>query len=203
MASTYIFYVEANIDGKWYCINSLVKHFNDSYENKFEYVLADTYWSGSRSYFSRAYDKFYELGSNIKFSDLSDELKQRYSTYVEKEANNEENWIKPIAVYFDDLVSYVDEKKFDKHGLVHKDKIFSYEHGDLEELYETDSSELSGLTEQQLSAYSYYEWDDKFEWNWGLKEVKRFAVFDVNRFEASNIRFCDEKINYRIIGIGG
>jgi len=201
MAASYIFFVEANIDGKWYCINSQVKRFNDT-ENKFEYVLADTFWYGSRSYFSCAFDKFYELGSSIKFSDLSDELKRRYSFYIEKEANGEDIWVKLISVDFDNFVSYVDEKKFDHHGLIHKDKIFKYEHGDIDELYETDRSELAGLSEKELFAYNYYEWDDKFDWNWGLKEIKRCAVFDVSRFEAINA-FWDKKLNYRIIGIGG
>lgn len=205
MSSSYVFFVEANINGIWRCINSQVPEFYRGGAREFlgdvKYHLMDTFWNGSRSYFSQAFEKFVELGRELTFSDLSKELKDRYSVYVEEEKVSGNIYFRPVSVDADVLFSYVDEKKYDHHGLIHKDKIFDYEHCELDELVETDSKKLKELSKKELSAYEYYEWDDKFNWNWGLKELKRNAVLDITRFESMNSIF-DEKINYRIIGIG-
>ena len=209
MSASYTFFVEAKINGNWRCINNLVPHFekerdSGECENKCEYVMTDTYWNGSRSYFSRAFEKYCELGTKIRFEDLSFELRNRYKKWTEDESKNDPfaEYYSPVALDFNVLVTYVDDKKFDHHGLIHKDQVFEYENGDIEELCCPEHDEIKDLSPEEMKAYEYYEWDDWWGWNWGLKELKRRVVLDVQRFEEINDIYY-KKPEYRIIAIGG
>ena len=208
MSASYIFFVEAKINGKWRCINSRVPHFEKKdgvFEDKCEYRLHETYWNGSRSYFSRAFEKYCELGHKCKFADISPELRDLYAKWCEDELNGGDvftSYYQPVVLDYNTLISSVDEKKFDHHGLVHKDYIFEYENGDLEEIFCAERDETKDLSPEELKAYEYYEWDSWWDWNWGLKELKRRVVFDVQRFEDANDIFYT-KMEYRIVAIGG
>ena len=88
MGSTYLFFVEAKINGEWHCINAKYPEWKEDWknykvENEFEYKLKESYWNGSRSYFGHAYEKLRDLGRQTDFSSLSPELKERFKSFVE------------------------------------------------------------------------------------------------------------------------
>lgn len=206
MSASYSFYVEMEINGKWHCINPKYPHFKPDYNNhkvldEYEYESQVTYWNGSRSYFGAAYDKFCEIGKTIKYSELSEELQSIYKKSCELEENDEMVWCKPVAVDYEYLINFVKDDEYDSHGLVHKDVLFEYKNGDREELYALDHEEARDLSSEEMKSYEYYEWDDWYNWNWGLKEVKQRAVSNVRDFEDLNYMLGDRKI--RIIMIGG
>ena len=206
MSASYSFYVEAKINGVWHCINPKYPHFKPDYKNgcvfdEYEYEIQVTYWNGSRSYFGEAYDKFRELGTEIKYAELSEELQSVYKKSCEVEESEEMLWCRPVVVDYESFINYVKDDEFDSHGLVHKDALFKYKNGDIEELYALSREYAKVLTPEELKAYEYYEWDDWFGWNWGLKEVKKRAISNVVDFEDMNYMLGDRKT--RIIMIGG
>ena len=206
MSASYILYVEAKVKDEWRCINCKVPKYDGKTGNspEFEYLLSETYWNGSRSYFHNTYDKLRELGCDISFSDLSPELKERYKRSLEMEERGETTFLLlPVAVDYKTLDNFVSEDEYDMHGLVHKNSLFLYKKGDLEELWPVEHEELEGLSDKELEAYQYYEWDNDFGWNWGLKTVKKCASRDIHNFEMMNNIWFEDKIDYRIICIGG
>ncbi len=206
MSASYHFYVEVKVNGTWHCINPKYPHFKEDYENhkvfdEYEYRTEETYWNGSRSYFGASYDKFRELGNEIKYAELSDELQKLYKNSCDAEANDDMVWCRPVVVDYTYFINYVKDDEYDRHGLVHKDILFDYKNGDREELYALDHEEAKDLKTEEMKAYEYFEWDDWYEWNWGLKEVKKRAIANVRDFEDINYMLGDTEI--RIVMIGG
>lgn len=92
MSTYYSFYSEAFIDGKWISIDPLIFTMY-----KGDYCLAETFASGSRSYFSDAWDELKQLSSPISVNELSDGLKKHllYGTYL-KPSKIPSDLIKPV-----------------------------------------------------------------------------------------------------------
>ena len=206
MSADYFFYVEVKINNKWYCINPKYPHFKYDYKkyevlDEYEYEQEVTYWNGSRSYFSATYEKLQEIGEPIRYSELSEELKTLYKNSCEAEENDEMLWCRPVAIDYDRLINYIKDDEYDSHGLVHKDVLFGYRNGDIEEIYPLDHEEVKELTPDEMKSYEYHEWDSWYGWSWGIKEVKRRAISNVRDFFDLNYMIHDYKI--RVIMIGG
>lgn len=204
MGSTYLFFVEAKINGEWHCINAKYPEWKEDWKNyevknEFEYKLKESYWNGSRSYFGHAYDKLRDLGRQTDFSSLSPELKERFKSLVEDEESGEQTWVYPIEIEWNTLSTFINDDEYDSHGLIHKDTLFKYEKGDIDELWALEDEEASKLSEKQLEAYVYYEWDDCFGFSRGVKTVKNRAWETIREFRDTNILAKDAEI--RIIGM--
>jgi len=202
MSTYYYIYTEVNINGKWICIDGMVPEIkrNSSNsifnENKIEYKIEETYWNGSRSYFGEAYDKLYLWGKQIGFKNLSQELKDRWKSRLESEL--EKKYCEPaLVVNYKYIDKNIDYSKFDFHCVMHKDRIFKFESGDIEEMWpqENDFSKVSDIEKQE---YQYYEWDDPMGWNHALKDVKRCVEHEISRFRSRN-DIWDDTFEYRVV----
>ena len=203
MSTYYFIYTEVNINGKWICIDGKVPCiekngsgvFND---NNVEYELKEAYWSGSQSYFGKAYDKLFDWGERVNFKDLSQELKDEWKEALEYELKEE--YVEfPLVVDYEIIDKGIDYCKFDYHGPVHKDKIFSFESGEIDEIW-SDETDFSKLSDIEKMSYQYYEWDSCEGWNGPLKEVKRCVEREINRFRSGNYIWNDT-LEYRIVVI--
>lgn len=204
MSTYYNIYTEANINGKWICIDGMVPKLEYDYEkherneNKIEYKLEYTYWNGSRSYFGDTYDRLRDWGKRTSFSDLSKELQDEWKGAIEIEADG--GYVdKPIVVDYSRIESSVDFKKFDYHRVVRKDQIFRYESGEDEDIW-IEEIDMGNLSEEQKKEFQYYEWDDPMGANAHLKVIKERAFNEICRFESINsIWNSDGNIKYRLV----
>lgn len=160
MSTSYFLYTEAFIDGKWVCINP-------GFDKEGKRRLAMTYESGSRSYFGQTADKIEEVGETLRFEDLSAELQARYETCRDDE------FVRILSAEVDAMRSCMPlGQAHEYHGIVLKDAVFSYESGDVEDLYESITpEEYAKLDEVGKQLYQYYEWDDPMGWFVHFKEI--------------------------------
>ena len=173
MSTNYWIYTEARVNDKWYAIDGIVPFLTE----KDGYISvtmrqSNTYWNGSRSYFSEAYDKLREIGRFGQFSELSDAVKKEWKESVKEEEEGHTPYADVSIVKLADFDRNVQMDTHDYHGIVHKNAIFSYEHGDIEELYPAEHEELDGLTPEEMKQYQYYEWDNPFGWLARFKTIK-------------------------------
>lgn len=206
MSSNYSIYLEAKINDKWECINGQVPSFNydyksNTYSGDFKYKLQETYWNGSRSYFSEAKEKFENIGDYGKFSELSRTLQDCYEGCVSDESNGVYCGYYVIIADFNKFKDCVALDKYDTCGVVRKDHIFKYDNGDLEELYSIDHDEYKELSDEEKKQYVYYEWDDCWGWNINFKEIYRNALKEISDFEEANYGLAD-RCSYRLVLIG-
>ncbi|MBO7462030.1 MAG: hypothetical protein J6T96_05495 [Bacteroidales bacterium] len=206
MSTYYYIYTEVNMNGKWVCINGLVPEFKYDYEthkykDEREYKLCETYWNGSRSYFGQTYEKLHDLGRRVEFRDLSTELQEKWKSSVESENSGESTWNYPSIVDWDRLRTYIKPDEYDSHGIISKDALFAYNHGDIDELYADDEIDFSKLSDEEKKAYQYHEWDSSYGWTWGIKKVVDEVSHDISRFEDQNNIFFDDNVKYRVVVI--
>ena len=212
MGVDYFVYTEAKIGDKWISIDPNIPKLIDKrkdykephrYDGDYELKHTETYWNGSRSYFRQTYDKLREIGSEIKFTDLSDGVKKEWQSSVENEEKCDDGWqwYRPIQVDYKEFLKYVHPKQFDSHGMVHKDVVFQFENGDLEDMYAVDHDEYAELTPEERKSYVYYEWDDTMGWNSHFKDLAKCVCRRVSDFKELNWLYDDYNITYRIIVI--
>lgn len=182
MGNTYILHTEAKINNEWRCIDGyyMLKRYDDSEE---KLVLAHTYESGSRSYFSDTYDKLSMIGKSILFSELSKEIQNEYPDFKYEEnflgeGEEEEAYYKVVSLRdFDACVPM----GFSRHGIVHKDKISDFENRETDEIWD-ESEEIAEIPEIARSVYQYYEWDAPYEWPYHFKKLKKMIDETVNKY---------------------
>lgn len=200
MGTDYFIYTEAKIGDKWIGIDPILPHYDsNTTTSKPEYYM--TYWNGSRSYFREACDKLELLGRKGRFSECSEEVKAKYPHSLEAEQNENDDGFSasyyPIFIDYNQLRRYVDFDKYDHHGMIHKDKLFEYEHGDASELWAVEHEELAGLNPQELEAYKYHEWDDDMGWNKYFKTICQKVQSRIDDFLDINYMFDD--IDVRLV----
>ena len=150
MSSSYHLFTEGFVDGKWVCLNAYLKK-NDDYE------IVETYYSGSRSYFSSTFDKLEEIGQSVRKEDLSQEVR---------------HWLgvgergRTCIVHLEDIRKTMPHaQKYECHGYVEKNMIFLLESNEIEDIYEYLSpDEYLELDEEVRKSYQYYEWNDAMGW---------------------------------------
>ena len=198
MGNSFIIHTEAKIEDEWRCIDGYyrIKAY-PSDEEKLK--LAVTYENGSRSLFGSAYDKLYIIGETVPFSALSKEIQEEYKEcrYAENyigEATQEEASYPVISL--PRFYSYV-PKGFSHHGIVHKDRVASFENGEIEELWD-ESEELKGLPDISKDTYQYYEWDDLYDWPFYFKELKTRISENVSKY-FDNAWYCNDDVEMRIV----
>lgn len=196
MSTYYNFYTEANVNGTWYCIDPRVLQLERG-DRAMSYVINNTYWNGSRSYFSEAYDKLEEIASRIKLEDTSAEFRMHKIL----------NWNgddSKIAPYYDQILYaipyrrlcelYERSKRPENCGLYKKSDIALYEDGTLEDLYEReiDPEKYSALVDEARRIYQYYEWSDPMSWRFQIPILYKLVEARIREFEDVNFLECDD-----------
>lgn len=191
MATHYFIYIEVNIDGTWVCINNKLRNVQKGTE-----TLCNTYYSGSSSYFRDTADKIEEIGYPVKPNELSAELHVHYNM-----AEDNIRYWRAFAVNPDDMYACFPEDSSLREfcGYVHKNALFAYQTGEIENIYESISAdEYLDLPEVKRKCYSYYEWDSAFGWYKYFKEI--LEHFHWQRYEWNNVNFCcDKEFEFRLI----
>ena len=150
MSSSYYLYSEALIDGKWTCLNAYMKTGE-------KYVMAETYYSGSRTYFSSTFEKLEEIGQQINKDNLSPELQE-----IIGDINGSQSFFISLC----DLQKAMPfSQKYENHGYVEKSIIFLFESEEVENIFEwLSSKEYMELDEEAKKIYQYYEWNSVIGW---------------------------------------
>lgn len=195
MSTYYFVYVEAKVNNKWYLISGRSPRIQD--DGTVDFKPNETYYNGSRSYFSNTFDKLRDIGTYGTFADASDDIKEIYKYAVESENDGRTVYEDIIFVKYGDFIKWADTEEHDSHGVIHKDHIFAFENGDLEELYGEEHDDLKDLTEEERSQYSYYEWDDPFGWLAHFKDILSLVRPEITKFGEVNI--CPDVQEYRIV----
>ncbi len=214
MGADYFVYTEAKIGDKWVSIDPRVPKLVDKrsswqephqYDGTVEYKPQLTYWNGSRSYFGESYNKLRQLGWEIKFADLSDEVKKEWSSSLEAEQEERDDrfyYPTPIYVDYNDFKKCVDYNRYDYHHLVHKDQWVLFETGEIEDIYGVEHEEFAELTPEEKQCYEYHEWDEPMGWNDHFKTLLRCVNQRITDFEdINNLNWGDSGIQYRLIVI--
>lgn len=191
MGADYMIYTEVKRNNKWHAVNGM--YYSDSEK---QYVLAETYWNGSRTYFSRTYDKLNELGRVIRPRDLSEEVLKK------------EDWLKEedddmpiISVDWKTLLSAI--PKTDRKelcGYVHKRVLWEYENEDAEIDDYLSGEEYNALSDAEKKEYEFYEWDDPLSWYSYLRVIKEKARHEIHSYMSVN-GLWDEPEDFRIVCI--
>lgn len=185
MGDTYLVYTEIKRDNKWQCIDPYLPKTDKDTGKITEMRLLTTYENGSRSYFSSTYDKVQELGT-MRPNDLSDVLQKLFPRHHEEDSTwqryyDESCYVVPLQT----LISALPPKdKYQYHGVYHKDAIYAFEHGEIDELYDSiDPEEYKELPEEMRKCYQYYEWNDSMDWPYHFRLI----------IDRANIRIHDWK----------
>ena len=173
MSTSYYIYAAQKINGKYYCINPM-------YQRDGKLFLTRTMESWSRSYFHETADKLIDIGFEVPVDVLPDELKERFGHMFNGESF-------PIYVIpLDEVRKCIpDRMEHEFHGIYAKDRIFAYESGDIEYLYDDDISDkdYSKLSDTAKKRYQYYEWDDPMGWFSHFKDVLSHVDWTIKEWE--------------------
>lgn len=200
MSTTYLLYTEAKVDGKWYTISGTVPRIIE--ENGAVSVkekLSTTYESGSRSYFGETYNKLFEIGRYGKFSELSDALKNEFNESLREEEEKGVTYGDLVIVSHSVFTKYAVKDQYDHHGLLHRDTIFAFENGDLDDVCGVDHSDIEDMSDEELKQYQYYEWDDTMGWLRYFKIIHTNMACEISKF--LNVNYWKDPEDYRLVAI--
>jgi hypothetical protein len=166
MGADYIFYTEVKRDGVWHAMNG--KYYS---EEKKDYVLAETYWNGSRSYFGETYNKIKEIGVSVPTKELSEEVLLKESWLTE---DDDDDYPYAVVVDWKEFAAAIPKtKRKDSCGYVHKSAIWEYE-AEGSEIYEyLSGEEYNELSDAVKKEYEFYEWNDPTGWRSYFKEIAK------------------------------
>jgi hypothetical protein len=177
MGADYYIYTEVKRkDGNWHILNG--QYYSES-DNS--YKIAETYWSGSRTYFSRTYNKLRDIGHIIRPSELSPEV------FAKEDWMNEDEGDCVIAVSLNELRKAIPRTTRHKCcGYVHKSQLWDYEAdgGEIDDYLSAE--EYDKLSDAEKKEYEFYEWDDPMDWYIHLKEISTIVNFQINEYMRVN-----------------
>ena len=194
MSTTYLIYTEAKLNDEWRCIDGYC-WFSSSKDKAEEKHLLTTYESGSRSYFGDTYDKLRHIGFWKPYSELSKEVREAHPRAEYECSFTTDDNKKEEAVYLTVPIKDFDAAVpdgFQYHGVFHKDSIYLYEKGEIEELYTDDSVNLKKLPKEERKCYQYYEYDSVFDWPYWFKILKRIKDETVGKYFRNNYTYYEE-----------
>lgn len=175
----------------WLCINPRLPKLN----KRDELEVADTIWSGSRSYFGRTADELVEMGYRVEYADLSDTLQKEYKPYHNAPKDAFYDYYNTFyGINFNDIKDRIPNPQLKQnHGWVNKDDIFSYEVENGEIWEYLNYEEFKALDDEEKKQYQYYEWDDTQGWYYHFQRIinkvnqQMIDMDSVNSFNANNI----------------
>ena len=199
MGNTYFIHTEAKIDDAWRCIDGYYMH-KPYGKDKEGLTLFTTYENGSRSSFGEAYEKLCEIGHEVKFSNLSKEVRKAHPglKYLYDFCNNDEK--KEESCYpVVELATFNAHvpKGYANHGIIHKDYIEQFECGDRDVLWEDESVDFGKLSDLEKQVYQYYEWDEYNNWQYHFKHLKNRIDATVEKY--INNEWIFEHLEVRIV----
>ena len=177
MGDTYLVYTEIRRGNKWQCIDPYLPKI-DKQTGESKMHLLTTYENGSRTAFGSTFDKIRELG-RICPDDLSETLQKEFP----RKHMDDPMW----QSYYDegcvvislralkDALPKGEDHQY--HGVYHKDAIYAFEHGEINDLFEAklDPEEWKDMPEIMRQCYQYYEWDDDWDWPKYFKTLIKYA----------------------------
>lgn len=193
MSTTYHFFTEAKVGDKWVCIDPQVPYMDE--DGNLQYALIGTYCNGSRTYFSETFTELVDVATPISMSysgdnQISSELKTLVGGHVD-------HGQQLYYISIDDLWRmYHDEKQH--RAIVKKDTIIAFEHGDIEDIDNSDTInpfKYSNLAPEAQQLFEYYEWDSSTSINRFLPSIINNLTIHMIDFERIN----PEAIGYRVV----
>ena len=177
MSTSYYMYTVQDRNGKYACINP-------HYIVQGEDIVAATLRNWSRSYFGETAEKLEQIGMRLNFSKLPDEIKKQFSCSSESQQNN---CFLAYEIEYDAIRSLVPkEQQHEFHGIYSKDRIFAFESGDIEDLFEEDIDPETyiKLDDTYKKKYAYYEWNDPFGWFVHIKDILERMNWQIQSWES-------------------
>lgn len=171
MGTQYNIYTQLKVKDNWVCINPLVPKY-DKEGKLIKYKLAETYWNGSRSYFSETFNKIRDIGFAMPFSQLDAIIKNQFAepddTYY---GFGEEREEMVYVVSYENMCSKIHPTLFEKSGMVLKSDVFRFEK-EGEDIYEWfNAEEYMQLPDEMKTLYMPYSWDENDGWHRHFKEI--------------------------------
>lgn len=196
MSTYYDLYTEIKINGKWTCINNVIKDIRDN-----DLVLSRTYESGSRSFFGDTSDKLDEIGMQLEAQELSEELLKARPYLLEEKEKGVFYGYPIIGISYKSINALVpNSKDKENHAFVLKDTVFAYEHGELESIWDyLSADEYEKLSKEAKKAYTYYEWNDETGWYYYFCEIIEHVDWQLYEWKSINYIYDEEPMDVRII----
>ena len=186
MGSYYRLYTEVKVGDEWICIN----HMYPDIEKENKEYLSVTYYSGSRSFFHETAEKLEELGHRTARSNLSRTLQERFSEF-----RDQENFFWCTVTDFEEMKGVIPNgyNRKENHAFVHKNTVFAYESGELDDIYDyLNAEEYGKLSETQKQVYQYYEWNDEMGWYKHFLEIIEHVKWQLFEWDWVNEGSYDE-----------
>lgn len=190
MSTYYYIYTEVNVNGKWFCINNKIDTQKEGEK------LSYTYFNGSSSCFRATAEKIEEIGNIVKYDDLSAELQERFKWAENDIEQGNVFAVTPDAMYD----SFPEDHTLSEFcGYVHKNILFDYQTGEIDDIYESISDdEYIAMPEAKKKCYLYYEWDSAFGWYKHFKKILEHFQWQKYEWEAVN-SFYDRETEFRLV----
>lgn len=199
MSSSYHIYTELKCEDGWHCIDPWFPKADG------QWVLTETYFSGSRTYFGETFDKLREIGVTNP-QDISEEILKFHPEPKEQENDDcrfadyaRQN---RIAVPFSAIRNALPSGNQKQHcGVYHKDRIFEFENGERDDLFECEVSakEYTKMPEEIRSkVYKYYEWDEPWGWVYHFRILENEASKRIATWKDFYWKY-DESMEARLI----
>lgn len=202
MSNSYYVYTEVKTDKGWECVDPYLPKDG-------KWILTETYQSCSRSYFGETFDTLRELGT-VDPQDLSEAVLKDHPAPSKEEEDSifdESNYLRNnrLAVPLQAIRRKLPDNNQKQHcGFYHKDRIFEFENGEREDLFECEvkpEDYAKFPPEIKNGLYVYYEWDEPWDWPVHFREIldeadRRISVWKelhhlwFEEVEARIVAFC-------------
>lgn len=199
MSTSYYFYVEAKNNGKWVCINPIVKAPNG------EYQMEPLLWG--QSYLRETYEDMIETsGCHCGVpEDASQEIIGRFRPLDEttKDFIGKEMTWREYYKHFVHVVNYDEavrsrikkDRPFKYQGYVYKHLIAAFEVGEEDIRYWLSRDEYEAMSEQEQKEYAWYEWND-YDGEYGILYDIYTMVENLLGWYRQNALFKSKQYNY-------
>ena len=199
MSTSFYFYVEAKNNGKWVCINPIVKGSNG------EYQMVPLLWG--QSYLRETYENMIEtVGCHCGVpEDASPEILGKFKPLDDLTGLNVGNGLtwREFYKHFVHAVNYDEavrkrikkDRPFKYQGYVYKHLIAAFEVGEEEIGYWLTRDEYDAMTEQEQKEYAWYEWND-YDGEYGILYSIYSMVENLLEWYRQNALFTSKQYNY-------
>ena len=199
MSNSYFLYTEVKTDKGWECVDPYLPKDG-------KWILTETFESGSRTYFGETFDELRHLGTTNP-QDLSEAVLAVHPMPKEDKEDaifHESEYLKQnrVAIPLTVIQNKLPKNNQKQHsGFYHKDRIYEFENGEREDLFECDiePEDYAKLPQEMKDKlYVYYEWDEPWGWPMHFRTIVEEADRRIYVWKNINQRWFDE-LEARII----